>query len=217
MKIKDILFEVSNIHSDISSKEKLIKITKLLYNFGLDEDHFNRYPHELSTGQKKRIGIVRAFIVPPKLLLADEPFSGIDASQINHILEFMMKLMDKHKISMIFISHDINLVQHIADRIIVMYNGSIMESMRKSKAKVFNFHHPYTGKLFNSKNFNIVEPSSNMIIPMTHKKEFEEDKGCRYRKCCDMYYAKNKPAMCKYEKPALKKLSNFNSAACHFI
>lgn len=217
MKIKDILSEVCDIHSDLNSKEKLIKITKLLYNFGLDEDHLNRYPHELSTGQKKRIGIARAFIVPPKLLLADEPFTGIDASQINHILNFMLKLKNKHNISMIFISHDINLVQSIADRIIVMYDGSIMETMVRTSEALYNYHHPYTGKLIKSKNFNPDDQSINLTTPLKLKKDVEKDKGCKFRTLCDLYMENNRPVMCQYERPKLRKINSHNWVACHFV
>jgi len=152
MKIQNILLEVLGNNKQSSKKEKIIKITKLLYNLGMDEDHLNRFPSELSSGQKKRISIARAFLLPPKLLLADEPFSGIDASHSKHILKYMMKLKQKNQITMLFISHDIDLIYRVADRIGVMYDGSIVEIFENDKLDHPKLSHPYTKELFESKN-----------------------------------------------------------------
>lgn len=148
MQIKEILDEVFKKHGP---KNNNIDYSGLLTPLGLDETVLNKYPHELSSGQKKRIGIARAFIVPPKLLLADEPFTGIDQTQVVQIFKFMTDQIAKHNIAVLFISHDLEIVRYFSDRILVMHNGVILEEL--NRVQDFSYKHPYTHRLFNAHNY----------------------------------------------------------------
>lgn len=148
MKVKHILEEVYQRHTHLSKADIRQRIHRLLPPLGLSAAHLERYPHQLSTGQKKRVGIARALAVPPSLLLADEPFAGIDASQVQQILQFLLEEQQAHRFSILFITHDIHLVLAVASRIAVMYQGQIVEELSAAEARRGKLQHPYTRKLF---------------------------------------------------------------------
>ncbi len=153
MKIKSILKEVYQIHDTTAGKAWEQRTLALFQALGLSASHLERYPHELSSGQQKRVGFARAFAVPPQLLLADEPFAGIDASRITQLLNFIRDAQEKNQLSILLISHDLHLVKQLADRIAVMYNGEIVELAERRENGFQQFVHPYSQKLFAAYNF----------------------------------------------------------------
>ena len=116
---------------------------------GLQEQQKNRYPHEFSGGQCQRIGIARAMILNPKLLICDEPVSALDVSIQAQIINLLMGLKDRTGMSMIFISHDLSIVRQVCDRLLVLYKGQVVESGNASDI-YDNPQHPYTQKLLDS-------------------------------------------------------------------
>ncbi len=127
MKIESILKEPLDINTDLSEQEKREIIKELLFDVGLEESVLNLYPHQFSGGQRQRIAIARALILKPELLIADEPVSALDASIQAQILNLLKDLKLKRKLTILFISHDMNVIKYLADRIGVMYYGEIIE------------------------------------------------------------------------------------------
>lgn len=146
-KIKDIILE-GVIYQKVLKKEENIDecLINILNEVGLDKEVLNKYPHELSGGQRQRVGIARAVAVKPDLIIADEILTALDALTQIQILELFQKLKENKKISYLFISHDINVVKKISDRLLIIKDGEIIES--GSKEKIFsNPEKEYTKKL----------------------------------------------------------------------
>jgi peptide/nickel transport system ATP-binding protein len=128
MKIGATLMEVMKVHGiGESSTERQQKAEQLLCKVGLLAEHFNRYPHEFSGGQKQRIGIARALALEPKIIICDESVSALDVSVQAQVLNLLNELKDSFGLTYIFISHDLSVVKHFCDRIIVLNNGKIEE------------------------------------------------------------------------------------------
>lgn len=127
MQIKNILKEPLDINTSLSKKEKLEKISSILQDVGLQESCLDLYPHEFSGGQRQRIAIARALILEPQLLIADEPVSALDASIQAQIINLLKDLRLKHDLTILFISHDMNVIKYLADRIGIMNLGSLIE------------------------------------------------------------------------------------------
>ena len=150
MKIKNILAEPLVIHNPDISKDELIEKTKIsVENVFLNIDYFEKYPSQLSGGEQQRIGIARAIINSPKLVILDEPTSSLDLSVRNEILKLLKKLQMELGLTYLFISHDIHTIKNISTRTAVMYLGSIME-LGETKEVIENPVHPYTKALLSS-------------------------------------------------------------------
>ena len=127
MKIGDTLREPLDINTKLTNAEKSKLISEVLDDVGLQESCLNLYPHEFSGGQKQRIAIARALILNPKFLIADEPVSALDASIQAQIINLLKELKQKRDLTILFISHDINVIKYLADRVGIMYYGSLVE------------------------------------------------------------------------------------------
>ena len=149
MKIIDYLYEPIRNFMKIPKNEAVTIMKKALKDVGLDEQSLNRYPHEFSGGQLQRITIAKTLIIKPKLVICDEITSALDVSIQKQILELLEKLRIEKKLSYLFISHDLAVVKQMSQRIIVMYNGEIVETLKSSELKT-NSKHVYTKKLINS-------------------------------------------------------------------
>ncbi len=133
----------------LSKQQIAEKVSEMMLAIGLQPAQLNRYPHEFSGGQCQRIGIARAMIVDPKLLVCDEPVSALVVSIQAQIINLLMDLKEQTQMSMIFISHDLSIVRQVCDRILVLYNGEIVE-MGKAENIYQNPQHEYTKKLLDS-------------------------------------------------------------------
>ena len=137
------------INTNLNKKQRKLKITKTLEKVGLQQEHQYRYPHMFSGGQRQRIAIARAIILEPSIIIADEPLSALDVSIQAQIINLLQSLQEEMGISYIFISHDLNVVEHIADSIMIMYHGQVVEQGNVSQ--IFDEPlHPYTQALFSS-------------------------------------------------------------------
>ena len=125
--VKNIISEPLDVHYNYSQKEKTDKIIDIMQKVGLDPDYMRRYPHSFSGGQRQRIAFARALIMNPKILIADEPVSALDVSIQAQLINLILKLKKDFQLSIIFISHDLSVVDRLADRIAVMYYGEIVE------------------------------------------------------------------------------------------
>jgi dipeptide transport system ATP-binding protein len=146
-KIRDVLAEPLAINTKMSAFEREIKAQQMLGKVGLGPEHFNRYPHMFSGGQRQRIAIARALMLNPSLLVLDEPVSALDLSVQAQILNLLADLQDEFQLTYVFISHDLSVVRYIADEVMVMYLGDVVE--QGTREEVFaNPQHPYTRSLF---------------------------------------------------------------------
>ena len=150
MKVRDIIAEGIKIHKLADGEEEIdARVEELLELVGLNKDHSSRYPHEFSGGQRQRIGIARALAVDPKMIIADEPISALDVSIQAQVVNLLMELQEKQKLTFLFIAHDLSMVKYISNRIGVMYFGKLVELAPADS--VYNKPlHPYTESLLSA-------------------------------------------------------------------
>jgi oligopeptide transport system ATP-binding protein len=146
MRIRDIVGEAIRVHGRVRNGNWRDRVRDLLSEVGLDADHMARYPHEFSGGQRQRIGIARALAMEPSLIVADEPVSALDVSTQAQIINLLDALKEKRGLSLLIIAHDLAIVEHISDRIAVMYLGMLVE-MASDRELYLNPQHPYSRAL----------------------------------------------------------------------
>ena len=208
-RIKNIIAEAPLFHKLISEDDIDAFTDNLLHQCGLNKDVKNRFAHQLSGGQRKRIGIARALAVNPKLIVCDEAVAGLDVSIQAQILNLFFKLQKKYDLTYLFISHDLSVVEHISDKIIIMYFGSIVE-MASAENLFKNPNHPYTKALLgqipniNKRNVNF-EPIKGEIPSATNSPN-----GCKFHPRC-----KNVKNICREIEPKLSEISPGWFSACH--
>jgi len=212
MKVKELVGEPLEIHTKLSKDEREKLVLEMLEVVGLNAEHADRYAHEFSGGQRQRLGIARALITKPKLIIADEPVSALDVSIQSQILNLLKQLQQEFKISYLFISHDLSVVEHISHYIGVMYLGTIVEIGRKET--IFNDpKHPYTQALIAS--VPIADPTLRkkkkvLIGDIPNPKN--PPSGCTFHTRCP--FASD---ICKQAIPQMRKINEEQSVACHFV
>jgi len=188
------------------------KVQALLAKVGLRPDMANRYPHEFSGGQRQRIGIARALAVEPRFIVCDEPISALDVSIQAQIVNLLQDLQRDEKLTYLFISHDLKVVQHIADRVAVMYLGRVVE-LGESATIYREPKHPYTQALLSA--VPVPDPKarrSRIILQGDVPSPLKPPSGCAFHPRCPV---KDKPEACFKDVPPLRILKNRSRAACH--
>ena len=146
MIVKDIIKEPLDIHTKMTTNDKIDKVNLLLEKVGLSKEQSMRYPHEFSGGQRQRIGIARALATEPKIIIADEPVSALDVSIQAQVINLMMDLQEEFNLTILFIAHDLSVVKHLSEQIAVMYLGELVEF--NDTKEIFNKpEHSYTQQL----------------------------------------------------------------------
>ncbi|OIJ17595.1 peptide ABC transporter ATP-binding protein [Anaerobacillus alkalilacustris] len=213
--VRQVLEEAMEIQNVVPKSERTEKILELMETVGLGPHQIDRFPHEFSGGQRQRIGIARALSVDPKLIICDEAVSALDVSIQAQVINLLKRLQKEFKLTYLFISHDLGVVRHISDRIIVMYLGKIVEIADK-KSLFTNPKHPYTRALLSA--IPVPDPdnkSERIILEGDVPSPINPPTGCRFHTRCP--FATDK---CKEEDPVLRttdEMSDEHQAACHYI
>lgn len=210
MRVSELIEEPLLIHTDLDREGRMKIVNELLGIVGLSAKHAQRYPHEFSGGQKQRIGIARALTVNPKLVIADEPISALDVSIQAQVLNLLHRLQESYKLTYVFISHDLSVVEMISDRIAVMYLGFVVETAPKEMLYK-NPMHPYTEALLSA--VPIPDPTHHkerIILEGDIPSTINLPKGCPFAARC-----KHCKPECMEQRPETKEVEPGHFVACH--
>jgi len=211
--VRYILEEPFHIHGETDREKIKERISLLLDHVGLSEKSLDKFPHEFSGGQRQRIGIARALTLNPKLLVCDEPVSALDVSIQSQILNLLMDLQRDLALTYVFISHDLTVVRHISDRVIVMYLGRVVESADADEI-YRNPVHPYTKSLISSIPVPVPgKQRERIVLEGNVPSPVSPPRGCHFHPRCP--YVKD---ICRTEYPSCRSYGDNGNhiAACHF-
>jgi len=182
-KIFDIIAQGLKIHTSMNREEVNKKVISTIKEVGLQEEHLGRYPHEFSGGQRQRIGIARALVLNPKFIIADEPVSALDVTIQAQILNLILELKEKYSLTILFISHDLSVINQIADKVMVMYLGHIVE-MASTKNLFSNPRHPYTKSLIETAPQIFRKNKNKVLLKGDIPSPINPPSGCVFRTRC---------------------------------
>jgi oligopeptide/dipeptide ABC transporter ATP-binding protein len=222
MRIREILREAITVHHRISDAEVDKRIGELLEQVNLKKGKLSNFPHELSGGEKRRVGVARVLSVGAQFIVADEPTSALDVSIQAQVVNLLRDLQRQLGLSFLFISHDLRIVEIMSHKVAVMYLGKIVE-MGLSNRIASNARHPYTHILWSS----LVEKQSReagqkaMSVQAGRWGVFDFERpvsGCRFAPRCPVYESKGRPEVCTdpASEPLLREVSGGHQVACHF-
>ena len=214
-RVGSIVSEPLDVHNIGTEDERRRRVQELLEIVGLNPEHYNRFPHEFSGGQRQRIGIARALAINPKLIICDEPVSALDVSVQAQILNLLKDLQKEFGLTYIFIAHDLNVVRHISDRVLVMYVGKVVEA--GSRDQLYREpKHPYTGALLSA--VPVADPKlgrtrKQIVLTGDVPSPLNPPAACRFHPRCPRFH----DGVCNVEEPLLQPMgAEEHVAACHF-
>jgi len=212
LKVEQIIAEPLLAHGVLEKHEIRPRVVELLEQVGLGKQHLDRFPHEMSGGQCQRVAVARALALNPKLIILDEPTSALDVSVQAQIINLFEELKSSLGLTYLFISHDLNVVQHISDRIGVMYLGKLVEV--GNAQNVFEEPlHPYTRALFGAIPMPVVDNKRELIVLEGNvPSPVDPPSGCRFHTRCPIAQEK-----CQEAEPVLRQVKDGRYVACHFV
>lgn len=209
MRVQDIIGEAPILHGVTRRADAADYVAQVMERVGLDPEYRKRYPHQFSGGQRQRIGIARALAVKPEFLVCDEAIAALDVSIQAQVINLFMDLREDLDLTYLFISHDLSVVEHISDRVVIMYLGRIVEVA--STEDIFDSaNHPYTQALLNEvprldvRGFDYQPISGEIPSPL------DPPPGCHFHPRCP-----HATARCREEQPQLREIAPGRVAACH--
>jgi oligopeptide transport system ATP-binding protein len=214
MTIGKIIAEGIDIHGLYKGKQRKERVSQLLNDVGLNEEHANRFPHEFSGGQRQRVGIARALAIEPQFIIADEPISALDVSVQAQVVNLFKKLQQERGLTYLFIAHDLAMVKHISDRIGVMYLGKLVEVASSSVLNAKPLH-PYTQSLLSAipiPDPNIQHTRERIIVQGEVPSPLNPPSGCPFRTRCPKAMD-----ICAITMPEFKEVEQGHSVACHLF
>ncbi len=209
-----IVGEALDVHGIGTPAERKRRVQELLEVVGLNPEHYNRFPHEFSGGQRQRIGVARALAVNPKLIFCDEPVSALDVSVQAQILNLLKDLQKEFGLTYVFIAHDLNVVRHISDRVMVMYLGKEVELASRDELYA-NPKHPYTGALLSA--VPIPDPELGrkrvkVVLEGDVPNPIDPPAACNFHPRCPRFHQGH----CDVETPELRTVAAGHVVACHY-
>ncbi len=212
LKVEQIVAEPLVTHHFLPGNQMQKRVIELLEQVGLGKQHLDRFPHEMSGGQCQRVAVARALALDPKLIILDEPTSSLDVSVQAQIINLLEDLKKLRGLTYLFISHDLNIVQHISDRIGVMYLGKLVE-LGTSETIFSNPLHPYTKALFGAIPLAIVDNRRELIVLEGNvPSPVNPPSGCRFHTRCHLAQD-----ICKRDQPEFRQVEPGRFVACHFV
>lgn len=209
MRVRDIIGEAPRVHGLVTASEMEEYVDDIMLRVGLDTSYKRRYPHQFSGGQRQRIGIARALAVKPKFVVCDEAVAALDVSIQAQVLNLFMKLREELELTYLFISHDIGVVEHLADRVAIMYLGRIVE-MAPTEELFARPNHPYTQALL--REVPRIDTRQHTFEPIKGEipSPLDPPSGCHFHPRCPHAF---KP--CREEQPKLVEIAPEWLSACH--
>jgi len=210
MRVEDIIGEAAVYHKMVSANDMDTYVSDVMARVGLDPDYRRRYPHQFSGGQRQRIGIARALAVKPEFLVCDEAIAALDVSIQAQVINLFMDLRQDLDLTYLFISHDLSVVEHISDRVVIMYLGRVVEVAPTSELFDHAPNHPYTHALLNEvprldmRGLDYQPVSGEIPSPI------DPPPGCHFHPRCPQAMAR-----CSAERPALREIAPGRLSACH--
>lgn len=214
MTVGSIIGEGIDIHGLAHGQERADRISRLLQQVGLNQEHANRFPHEFSGGQRQRIGIARALAIEPECVICDEPISALDVSIQSQIVNLLRNLQQELGLTYVFIAHDLSMVKYISDRVAVMYLGNLME-VADSEDIYLKPLHPYTQALLSA--IPIPDPrleaeKKRILLSGDVPSVMSVRQGCAFAGRCQYAFDR-----CQVEKPLLREVEPRHHVACHLL
>ena len=208
-RVEDLIGDMLDIHGLAAGPARRARVAELLEQVGLPAEHIDRFPHQFSGGQRQRIGIARALAVAPEFIVADEPVSALDVSVQAQIVNLLVELRRRLGLTMLFISHDLAVVEHLSDRVIVMYLGRIME-MAPAKEIYASPRHPYTQALLSAAPVPDPDaPRRRILLTGDLPSPANPPPGCVFSTRCP-----HADARCRTQTPALEEKAPGRLVAC---
>ena len=218
MRVEQIVGDPLGVHGIARGSERRERVGALLEMVGLSPGFASRYPHEFSGGQRQRIGIARALSLEPQFIVCDEPVSALDVSIQAQVLNVLIRLRDRLRLTYLFIAHDLAVVRHFSDRVAVMYLGKIVE-IGTPRQVYAGASHPYTLALLSA--IPVPDPARErqrrrIILTGDVPSPAAPPPGCHFHNRCWLYQKLDRPERCRTEEPPLQPVGDGHAAACHF-